>query len=329
MAMMPMMEMIPLTPDVKPMLIGIMNNKYPHALGMYVRYYGKKGHCEELRLIGLTENDFVVTYMDQDGAPGSCTLSFVAVPDETEISCTTVGAARRAFVEMARHAAEKLGETIDLPPPSDPPPAGAADPSQMASMAAMMEMMKGKGKGTGGYEAPSGPSGNIRTLSGSSSGGNPMADMMAAMMAAKGKGKGKPDPTPVDPWAGLGEGNRLDGGSSAPANAEPQPAADGATTQAADVADLAAQVVPFDPDAPAVSLRVQLPDKHKTTVKFNSNRTIGNLRAYLQVNFSDHFAGPYNLMDTGGFPPKKLADLTQTLDEAGVKDRSSLDCRKS
>merc|ERR1719265_2051250 len=118
-----------------------------------------------------------------------------------------------------------------------------------------MAAMKGKGKGTGEEPAtattPGGPSGNIRTLHGSSSSASadPMAAMMAQLMAAKGKGKGKGAPaTPVDPWANLGAGNRLDGGSS---SVEPEPAVD--------TADLEAQVRPVNPDAPTLILRVRLP----------------------------------------------------------------------
>mmetsp|Transcript_94995 Transcript_94995/g.167723 ORF Transcript_94995/g.167723 Transcript_94995/m.167723 type:complete len:350 (+) Transcript_94995:58-1107(+) len=349
MAMLPMMDMIPLTPDLKPMVLGIMNEKYPHALGMYVRYYGKKSHCQEAKLSDVTETGFEVSYKDDAGEAAVCKLSFLAVPDETEITCSTVGGARRAFVEMARHAAEKLGETIDLPPPSDPPsapdgPAGNPMEAMMAMMAMMeakgkgkgtdgnadggdpmasfMSMLKGKGKGAGGEAAtapvPGGASGNVRTLHSSSSSGDPMAEMMAQMMAAKGKGKGAPA-APVDPWANLGAGNRLDGRSASAAEPEP----------VMDTADLAAQVRPVDPDAPTLKLRVRLPDKKQVTLTFNGCHTIGQVRAFLQVNHADAFSGPYSLMDTGGFPPKKLADLSQRLDEAGVKNGSSLDCRKS
>lgn len=344
--MLPMMDMMPLTPDLKPMVLDIMNEKYPEALGMYLRYYGKKSHCQDARLTDVTETGFDVGYKDDAGNPAVCKLSFLGLPDEREITCSTVGGARRAFVEMARHAADKLGESIELPPPSAPPGApGATGDNPMEAMAAMMSMLKGKGKGKGGdgYDggdpmealmaamkgkgkgtgeeaataAASGPSGNIRTLHGSSPGADPMAGLLSQLMAAKGKGKGVPEP-PADPWANLGVGNRLDGGSS---SVEPEPALD--------TADFEAQVRPVDPDAPTLTLRVRLPDKKQVSVTFNGTHTIGQVRAFLHVNHADSFSGPYSLMDTGGFPPKKLADLGLSLDEAGVKSGSTLDCRKS
>lgn len=350
MAMLPMMDLLPLSSDLKPMVLGIMNEKYPTALGMYVRHYGKKSHCSEAELIDVTEKGFDVSYKDEAGEGAVCKLPFLDMPAGTEIACKTVGAARRAFVEMARHAAGQLGEHIDLPPPSAAPPSSpegqGEDGDPMAALATMMAMMKGKGKGKGedsdsdpmadimaamargkgkggsGAQATSAPAaGNIRTLgdaSGSSS-GDPMAEMMAQLMAAKGKGKGSTPAAPADPWANLGAGNRLDGGSSSSAAPEPSP----------DDAELATLVRPVDPALPTLSLRVRLPDKTQVTVTFNPCHTIAQVRAFLQVNHNASFSGPYSLMDTGGFPPKKLADLGQTLEEAGVKSGSSLDCRKT
>eukprot|EP00930_Biecheleria_cincta_P098013 TRINITY_DN89699_c0_g1_i1.p1 TRINITY_DN89699_c0_g1~~TRINITY_DN89699_c0_g1_i1.p1 ORF type:complete len:364 (+),score=99.68 TRINITY_DN89699_c0_g1_i1:31-1092(+) len=353
MAMMPMMDMMPLSPDLKPMVLGIMNEKYPDALSMYVRFYGKKNHCREAKLIDVTERGFSVSYQNEAGEPSVCKFFFLAAPAETEITCSTVGAARRAFVEMARHAAAQLGESIELPPPSAPSDeAGSPDGNQMEALAMMMAMMKGKGKGHddeglssgdplagllaamlkgkgkgAGAEAPaSSPpgasTGNIRTLhDSSSSAADPMAEMMAQLMAAKGKGKAAGKAAPVDPWANLGAGNRLDGGSSS-STAAAQPASE-------DSAELAAQVRPVDPALPTITIKVRLPNRTTVTVTFNSSHTVAQVRAYLQVNHAEAFSGPFVLMDVGGFPPKKLADPEQTLDEAGVKSGASLDCRKT
>eukprot|EP00931_Biecheleriopsis_adriatica_P093185 TRINITY_DN6692_c0_g1_i1.p1 TRINITY_DN6692_c0_g1~~TRINITY_DN6692_c0_g1_i1.p1 ORF type:complete len:365 (+),score=86.79 TRINITY_DN6692_c0_g1_i1:42-1097(+) len=351
MAMLPMMDLMPLSPDLKPMVLGIMNEKYPAALGMYVRHYGKKSQCSEAKLIDVTGKGFVVSYKDEAGEAAVCKLPFLEMPAGTEVTCNTVGAARRAFVEMARHAAEQLGESIDLPPPSTAPPSSpegdgqAEDPMQaLAMMMAMLKgkgkgkgedgesdpmadlmaaMLKGKGKGSGGSStAPPAPgAGNIRTLGdASSSGDDPLAEMMAQLMAAKGKGKGSAPAEPADPWANLGAGNRLDGGSSSSATA-PEPSLD--------EAELAALVRPVDSALPTLSLRVRLPDRTQVTLTFNACHTIAQVRAFLQVHHPASFSGPYTLMDTGGFPPKKLADLGQTLEEAGVKSGSSLDCRKA
>lgn len=381
MAMMPMMDMMPLSSDLKPMVLGIMNEKYPDALGMYVRFYGKQSHCREAKLIDVTEKGFSISYQNEAGEPSVCKLFFVAAPAETEITCDTVGASRRAFVEMARHAAAQLGESIELPPPSAPsdeaglPDGQAGNP--MDALAMMMTMLKGKGKGTGdegtggdpmaglmaammkgkgkgeddagsddamaafmaamlkgkgkgsgaeGTSAASKPgasASNIRTLhdSSSSSSGDPMAEMMAQLMAAKGKGKAAGAAAPADPWANLGEGNRLDGGSSS-STAAAAPASE-------DAAELAAEVRPVDPALPTITLKVRLPNRTTVTVTFNTSHTVAQVRAYLQINHAEAFSGPFVLMDVGGFPPKKLADPKQTLDEAGVKSGASLDCRKT
>jgi len=345
----PMIDMIPLTAETVPMVMDIMNGKYPHAISMYVRHYGNQSHCTDALLTEVSSQGFVVTYRS-DADTATCSLDFLAVPGETPITCSTIGDARRVFVEMARHAAEKLGEHIDLPPPSNAPI--SPGPNDQAAMMAMMSMLmakgKGKGNGKGGKDAssdqteeiarmmamlmakgegkggepdaagapPEAASSNVHTLHGS---GGSSSDPMAAMMAIM-KGKGKGAAAPADPWANTGSGHRLDGGSTSPA-AAPELAAP-------DLAELSALIRPVDPDAPTLTLRIRLPDRKQVSVTFNGCHTVAQIRAFLQVNHPDAFAGPYHLMDTGNFPPKKLADIAQTLNDAGIKSGASLDCRK-
>eukprot|EP00929_Paragymnodinium_shiwhaense_P002320 TRINITY_DN10254_c0_g1_i1.p1 TRINITY_DN10254_c0_g1~~TRINITY_DN10254_c0_g1_i1.p1 ORF type:complete len:330 (-),score=68.16 TRINITY_DN10254_c0_g1_i1:549-1538(-) len=319
----PMMDIIPLTPEMVPLLVGIMNSNYSKAISMYVRHFGKMESCAEANLQDIKNDVFVVAYKTEGSSETKTVeLPFQKLPEEEPLTCHTIGDARRAFVNMARHCSQKLGEHIDLPPEEASSPKSDGADNGMASLTQMMAQMSAAGGPSAA--ASTGSAGQkqtgVRTLgdagTGAAGGGKGgMAEMMAMMMAAKGKGKGKGGyEAPADPWAASGAGQRLDGGSSAPAAEE--------STE-----DLAGLVKAVDPDAPSLSIRVKLPDGKAVPCTFNPTHTVQEVRAYLQVTHPDSFKGAYSLMDAGAFPPKKLADLCQSLESAGIKSGSSLQCR--
>lgn len=195
-------------------------------------------------------------------------------------------------------------------------------------MADLMAMLGGgppEGSESSAGAAPAARQTGVRTLSDPAAGGGGkggMADMMA-MLAGKGKGTGKgyeAAARPADPWASSGAGQRLDGGSGSSSAAPAAPV---------DTAELAAQVKPVDLNAPSFTIRVKFPDGKAVTCTFNGSHTVAQVRAYLQVTYPDAFKDPYVLMDAGGFPPKKLSEMGQSLDDAGIKAGAALNCRKA
>lgn len=70
----------------------------------------------------------------------------------------------------------------------------------------------------------------------------------------------------------------------------------------------------LDPNAPTVSVQVRFHDGTKAAAKLNTTHTIQDLRAWIEQNKPTPSA--YDIL--GGFPPKPLNDLTQTVQAAGL-----------
>jgi len=84
-----------------------------------------------------------------------------------------------------------------------------------------------------------------------------------------------------------------------------------------------------DPAAAKCSLRLRLPDRKAVTVELNVDFTVMHVRAWLEQHHAASFSKAYHLMDATSFPPKKLADLSATLEALGLatETMACLECR--
>lgn len=93
----------------------------------------------------------------------------------------------------------------------------------------------------------------------------------------------------------------------------------------------ARQTLQRDADASSVacSVRVRLPDRRAVTAELIADFTVLEVRAWLEHHHTAAFDRPYHLMDTASFPPRKLADLSATLEGLGLAGGSAacLECR--
>ncbi|CDU26396.1 related to SHP1-potential regulatory subunit for Glc7p [Sporisorium scitamineum] len=110
-----------------------------------------------------------------------------------------------------------------------------------------------------------------------------------------------------------GSGNRL--GSPAPASfassSRSQPPA-----AAAPPAASASQESQVDADKPTTQLQIRLGDGQRMTARLNTHHTIADLRSY--INAANPGMSTRNYTLNASFPPKPLADESQTLQEAGL-----------
>ncbi|XP_020265510.1 plant UBX domain-containing protein 4-like [Asparagus officinalis] len=117
-------------------------------------------------------------------------------------------------------------------------------------------------------------------------------------------------PEPVrhlSPFQGVG---RTLGGESSftePINQEPDTVA-------------AAAPVVADDSRPTTSIQLRLADGSRTVARFNTDHTVGDIRAFIDNHAasSGRAAPPSYTLQTVGFPPKKLTDATQTIEQAGL-----------
>lgn len=313
---MAMMDLVPLSPQTKPMVIAIMNGEHSDAMRLYVMHFGQR-EAASAKLVDLDAHQIHLEFTDANGEAGQKLSMPYRNEEGDSISVDSVGDCRRALVGMARVASAALGEPIDLPEPHPQRQEEPSDEEVERMMRQFQDMLaKGAGKGTGSNSASTGASSGIRTLhDGGASGGGPedMLSALQAIMAAKGKGKGKA--------AGhqdvrfQGEGSRL--GSTG----------DGEATQLTDSAKLAQQLREVDESKAVLKLRVRLLNRKTVEVDLNPDFTVREVRTWLEAKHAESFDRGYHLMDGSGFPPKKLAEFDATLESLGVKAGSCLECR--
>ncbi|ONK78990.1 uncharacterized protein A4U43_C01F1740 [Asparagus officinalis] len=118
-------------------------------------------------------------------------------------------------------------------------------------------------------------------------------------------------PEPVkrlSPFQGVGR--TLGGGSSS---------TESVVAVAASSPSSAAPVV-VDDSRPVTSIQLRLADGSRTVARFNTDHTVGNIRAFIDNHAASNgraVSTNYSLQ-TAGFPPKKLTDATQTIEQAGL-----------
>ncbi|XP_062152850.1 plant UBX domain-containing protein 4 [Alnus glutinosa] len=112
------------------------------------------------------------------------------------------------------------------------------------------------------------------------------------------------------PFEGVG---RTVGSSSttAPAASEPTVAATSLNT-----APLPSMGLVVDESSPSTSIQLRLADGTRMVSRFNHHHTIRDIRDFIDASRPGG-ARTYQLL-TMGFPPKQLADLDQTIDQAGI-----------
>ncbi|XP_051135213.1 plant UBX domain-containing protein 4 [Andrographis paniculata] len=71
-----------------------------------------------------------------------------------------------------------------------------------------------------------------------------------------------------------------------------------------------------DPSRPSTSIQLRLADGTRMVSRFNNHHTIRDIRSFIDASRPGGLT-TYQLQ-TMGFPPKQLADLDQTIDEAGI-----------
>ncbi|ONM16886.1 Plant UBX domain-containing protein 4 [Zea mays] len=114
---------------------------------------------------------------------------------------------------------------------------------------------------------------------------------------------------PVRPQSAFqGVGRTLGGGPSPDESATPAPA------PAAPAASRSAGIV-VDDSQPFTSIQLRLADGTRMVARFNMHHTVGDIRSFIDAS-RPGTARPYQLQT--GFPPKQLADPTQTVVQAGL-----------
>lgn len=71
-----------------------------------------------------------------------------------------------------------------------------------------------------------------------------------------------------------------------------------------------------DDALPLTSIQLRLADGTRMVSRFNYSHTINDIRAFIDASRP---GGPRNYqLQTVGFPPKQLTDLTQTIEDVGL-----------
>lgn len=103
-------------------------------------------------------------------------------------------------------------------------------------------------------------------------------------------------------------------GSSSTDQAAPEPAA--TATTPLNAAPAPSRGLVLDSSLPSTSIQLRLADGTRMIAHFNNHHTVGDIRAFIDA------ARPGGVrsyqLQTVGFPPKPLSDLTQTIEQAGL-----------
>mmetsp|Transcript_25435 Transcript_25435/g.70881 ORF Transcript_25435/g.70881 Transcript_25435/m.70881 type:complete len:326 (+) Transcript_25435:99-1076(+) len=323
------MDDIPLNEQTTAAVLMLMNSAHADALLLILKHFKHVLLAGTAELKALDETEMRISWQSSRPEPGREGLSFESVipyEDENgqELRVATVGECRRAIVGMARIASEALGEQIELPPAA-PVGAGAPQASPTGSgtfgrpaPTTAFRTLHDSGKGTGGSTRSNREAmmALMEIMKGKGKGKEDLLDMVAKV---KGKGGGAATSTvEAASTLFLGEGNRLGSmeGGAAPA------VEDGNDLQR----KLPVREVTLD--APTISLRVRLLDRRLIEMVMNHDFTIQEVRTVLEHHHASSFTKTYHLMDVNGFPPKKLTDFGATLEQMGLtKAGSCVECR--
>eukprot|EP00929_Paragymnodinium_shiwhaense_P025915 TRINITY_DN15551_c2_g1_i3.p1 TRINITY_DN15551_c2_g1~~TRINITY_DN15551_c2_g1_i3.p1 ORF type:complete len:360 (+),score=97.06 TRINITY_DN15551_c2_g1_i3:64-1080(+) len=133
----PMLDILPLSEEVKPMLIGVMNGQYKEAVRLYaIHFCGQKADDVAAAYIkDLTVSAVTVQTYNADAVETEHTTPYVDAEGKN-VTVATAGDCRRALVEMARIASVALNVDIRLPPAAASGPATAGSAAAAAAAAA-------------------------------------------------------------------------------------------------------------------------------------------------------------------------------------------------
>lgn len=325
MAMMPFLDQMPLGEQSKNMVLAMMNAEHPDAIRAYIRHFGGKKKAMSAKLCDVGCERITLSYIGPGMEKGECTMPYVDA-EGNPLVIRSVGDCRRALVGMAYTASEALGEKIELPARPAPASASASSggdrdfgphreemqelirqlgsdhrppPEEMAQLAQRLQELRALAEGGGN------PAGATETGSGTGGGSS------STYTAFKGGYVAAPRSDIFK-----GEGSKL--GSATPAPAAAVPANAGAPPP---------PLREVDAEQPVVRLRVQLLDRRPAQVVVNRDFTILQLRGWLDHHQGEAATKAYHLMEVTGFPPKKLTDMSATVEQLGLSSTSSLSCR--
>jgi len=290
-------------------VLALMNAEHPDAIRLYARHFGGKKKAEHASLIHVSDRIIRLTYRGPGNDAGELSLPYIG-SDGEHVVLASIGDCRRVLVAMARIASEALGEPINLPEVRNTDlPGGAglgntvsAPPAEVLEFMRQMQQMKGLAEEGRSDDNPSNSGATAGTVI------NPGSSSSSSIGRK---------PARADLF--LGEGSRL--GGSEVKGVPPIVGSEASSVQP--------QLREVDPDKPVVRLRVQLLDRCPAQVMVNLDFTVRELRAWLQHHMmavSDPVK-EFSLMDVGGFPPRKFADLDATVDELKLSGSSTLACR--
>lgn len=314
---MAMMELIPLDGQTKNMVLALMNGEHPDAIRVYARHFAGKKQATAATLTDVGDKSISLRYSGPGREQGEATMPYVNAAGDY-LTVRTIGDCRRALVGMARIAAEALGEKIELPEPrSTDLPGGSDLDSRLGPHREELQQI-------------------IRRL-GADSAPPPeeMKQLISRMQQLKSEVDGTPGPTPTAPTSSSSAGTVIRSGAAAPARHEMfkgegsrlGSSADPTPSAAVGLDSMQIELREIDPERPVVRLRVQLLDRRPAQLMVNSDFTLRDLRAWLEHYQGSLGAKPFHVMEVSGFPPRKLSDLTATIEQMGLTRSSSLACR--
>ncbi|KAJ6832332.1 plant UBX domain-containing protein 4-like [Iris pallida] len=125
-------------------------------------------------------------------------------------------------------------------------------------------------------------------------------------------------PEPVkrlNPFQGVGR--TLGSGGSSTDSLVPEPAVAVASST---TSSSAAGPLVVDDSLPTTSIQLRLADGTRTVARFNTHHTVGDIRVFIDNHTSLRHGGAARAytLQTVGFPPKQLTDVTQSIEQAGL-----------
>eukprot|EP00931_Biecheleriopsis_adriatica_P079496 TRINITY_DN52912_c0_g1_i1.p1 TRINITY_DN52912_c0_g1~~TRINITY_DN52912_c0_g1_i1.p1 ORF type:complete len:311 (-),score=63.31 TRINITY_DN52912_c0_g1_i1:156-1088(-) len=100
--------------ETKPMLVGIMNGRYKDALILYAKHFCERKDCVSAQITDLDESVLILRHWNETAEEQETPIEYVNSLGEN-IVLSSAGECRKTLRDMARIAAEALGEDLALP----------------------------------------------------------------------------------------------------------------------------------------------------------------------------------------------------------------------
>ncbi|KAJ6804234.1 plant UBX domain-containing protein 4-like [Iris pallida] len=117
-----------------------------------------------------------------------------------------------------------------------------------------------------------------------------------------------------------GVGRTLGGGGSSTGSSGPESPAPAAAAALTTTTSSAPGPLVIDDSLPTTSIQIRFSDGTRTVARFNTRHTVGDIRAFINNHTSSRHgvAATAYTLQTVGFPPKQLTDVTQSIEQAGL-----------